>query len=44
VVFQHETDHLNGTLFIDKIAENKISFMEEFLEFKLGEKENLLEE
>lgn len=28
VVFQHETDHLNGQLFIDKIFDNKISFIE----------------
>ena len=27
VTFQHETDHLNGQLFIDKIFDNKISFI-----------------
>ncbi len=43
-VFQHEVDHLNGQLFIDKVSDNKIAFIEEFVQFKLGEKDKLLDD
>ena len=33
-VFQHELDHLSGTLYIDKIKDTKhLSYEEEFLQF-----------
>ncbi len=33
-VFQHELDHLDGVLYVDKIADKtKLSFMDEYLEF-----------
>lgn len=35
VTYQHETDHLDGSLFIDKIEPKKIAFIEEFYQFSL---------
>jgi peptide deformylase len=38
VAVQHETDHLFGKLFIDKISDpTKLAFMEEFKKFHLGD-------
>lgn len=40
-VFQHECDHLDGRLFIDRIADPlKLSFIEEFRRFHLPREEN----
>ncbi|MFZ8934834.1 MAG: peptide deformylase [Bacteriovoracaceae bacterium] len=39
-VFQHEVDHLFGTLYIDKIKDTKnLSFTEEFLKFQAGDED-----
>ena len=38
VIFQHETDHLNGILFIDKKTDDPLMTAEEYREMRLREK------
>ncbi len=42
VAVQHETDHLFGKLFLDRITDfSKLAFMEEFKKYHLGEEPDL---
>ncbi len=39
-VFQHELDHLDGVLYVDRVADkNKLAFMDEYLEYHDQEEE-----
>jgi peptide deformylase len=37
-VFQHELDHLDGTLYVDKVTDkSKLAFIEEYQRYHLDE-------
>jgi peptide deformylase len=44
VVFQHEIDHLYGNLYIDKVVNKKIAFIEEFQQFGIESSEKVLDD
>lgn len=37
IVFQHELDHLDGVLYVDRVKDNKLSFNDEYMQFHADE-------